>query len=316
MTVGLLTEVIRKAAQEVEIDHLLAEEFYCDPAFGQRFLAACGLTCNGFEVLAVKPEFSLAGEGFGDLLVEGSVSSARVGLLIEDKITAGPAVRQALRYRAFAEQMRSNRWDIVWTILAAPDAYRGERELYDATVSLEKVAELMTGSDLARLTYRRGIIHRALQKSKATGVQVPDARLHQLKKEYLEHIVEQCLARNLPFVFPKLRDSYFDGDSWIAPIADARLPAHVKLRHRLWISVAKSVGQIDLISSPATELDRKWFADARPDGALFSRYSEHKGVQISVSLPEMRQASGFSKEIAAEAILLMDALTKWYLQLR
>jgi len=31
---------LRKSAQEVEIDHLLAEEFNCDPSFEERFLKA------------------------------------------------------------------------------------------------------------------------------------------------------------------------------------------------------------------------------------------------------------------------------------
>jgi hypothetical protein len=41
---------VRKSAQDVEIDHLLAEEFFCDPSFADRFMLFCGLSCPGFRV--------------------------------------------------------------------------------------------------------------------------------------------------------------------------------------------------------------------------------------------------------------------------
>ena len=92
-------EFLRKMAQEVEIDHLLAEEFACDPEFCVRFISACGIDAPGFRVESVIAEFSLGGEGFGDLLVTGQAEVGRVALLVEDKVTAGAAhaKRNAMR---------------------------------------------------------------------------------------------------------------------------------------------------------------------------------------------------------------------------
>lgn len=192
----------RKSTQEVEIDHLLAEEFSCDASFVGRFLSACGLSCPEFRVMSVIPEPSLGGEDFGDLLVEGEADGLRVAILIEDKITAGPALRQAGRYAAHAERMRGQGWDRVWCILVAPAAYRGERTLYDASVDLETVAELLWSSDPGRLAYRRGILGRALEKRATWGVKVPDVALHQMKSDYLDFVAHWCAAEGLTFSFP------------------------------------------------------------------------------------------------------------------
>jgi hypothetical protein len=165
-----MSEHVRKSSQEVEIDHLLAEEFTCDPSFVERFVAAAGLPCAGFSIGDVVAEPSLGGLGYGDLLVDGVADGRRVALLIEDKITAGPAVRQAARYAEHAARMQGGDWDQVWTVLVAPRGYVGERADYDAFVDLETVAELLRSDDAARLAFRRAIVQRALGKRAASGV--------------------------------------------------------------------------------------------------------------------------------------------------
>ena len=162
-----MTEVLRKSAQEVEIDHLLAEEFACDSGFVARFLSAGGIALDGFRVVATIAEPSLGGDGFGDLLIEGTIQAgSRAALLIEDKITAGPAVRQAERYAAFARVLRESGFGTVLTVLVAPASYRGERDHFDAFISLETVTMLINSPDPLRLSYRRHIIERALSKKR------------------------------------------------------------------------------------------------------------------------------------------------------
>ena len=307
-------ETLSKAAQEVEIDHLLAEEFMCDPAFGQRFFAAVAFDCPNFEVTAVVVEPSLDGEGFGDLLVEGTGDGRRIALLIEDKITAGPAVRQAIRYAAHAERLRGRGWDEVRTILVAPASYRGERDEYDASVSLETVSNIMASADPLRLAYRRGIIARALHKRATTGVKVPDPALHRLKTEYFDFVSQWFEGAGLTVSFPRLAARYYDGDAWVDLIRDRRLPTHVRLRHRLWVSVKDTLGRVDLIASPADEAERLRFSEGAPEGAISSPFSNDKGVQVSLGLPAMRQHGGFDANIALEACLAMTKLVDWYLQ--
>lgn len=309
------TEPLRKSSQEVEIDHLLAEEFECDPSFGERFLSACSLPGQRFRTVSVLAEPSLGGDGFGDLLVHGEMDGHRVALLIEDKITAGPATRQAERYAAHASRMLFQGWDRVWCILVAPKAYIGERSLYDAGVDLETVAGLLQSSDPVRLAYRQGIISRAVSKRAASGVRIPDLGLHQLKSDYLDFVAAWCAAEGLDLTFPTLRQSYYDGDSWIEPIRHPNLPAHVYLRHRLWVSVAGGPGQVDLIAKTADEVEQTRFKDAPPEGAIVAPFSKH-GVQVSLRLPQMRQSSGFDADVASKACEHMRELVTWYVKER
>ena len=135
--------ITRKSSQEVEIDHLLAEEFECDPNISERFATACGLRFRTFQVQEVTPEPSLAGDNYGDLMVEAEMDGQRVAFLIKDKITARAPPRQAARYTACAGRLRREGWSRVITVLVAPRSNRGERDQYDESVDLEAVTEML-----------------------------------------------------------------------------------------------------------------------------------------------------------------------------
>ena len=307
-----MTDILRKASQEIEIDHLLAEEFECDPGFGARFLAACGIRADGFEIERTLPEPSFSGDGFGDLLVEGRIDGQRIALLIEDKITAGAATRQAERYREHAGRLRDAGWDAVHCILVAPAAYRGERAQYDASIDLETVAELLRSPEPKRLTFRRGIIERALEKRASTGVRVPDEKMLTLKSAYLQFAAEWCDREGVPFSFPRLMESYYDGDNWIDEVRHPAFPAHVRLRHRMWTSVSHRTGLVDLIASPATEDERYRFEAEPPPGAVVFPFSRGKGIQVSIPVEEMRQEKGFDPDTASAVLNHMLRLAQWY----
>jgi len=306
----------RKSAKEVEIDHLLAEEFLCDPDFADRFAAACGLALTGLSVKAALPEPALGGEGFGDLLVHGTAQGQSFALLIEDKITAGPALRQAERYAAHADRLR-DAGHAVWSILVAPAAYRGERALYDAALDLETVAGLLRNADPRRLAHRRAILRRALEKKASTGVRLPDAAIYRLKTAYLDHAAAWGARHGISLQLPALRDSYYDGDSWIDPIRHPALPGAMTLRHRLWMSFDSHLGQVDLIINPATEPDRQAFEFHAPEGALLSTYGrQQKGLQLSFPVRQMRPATGFAPDTADAALAAMQRLVRWWSDLR
>ncbi|MCF1504940.1 hypothetical protein L0F51_14405 [Afifella sp. H1R] len=307
-----MTEILRKAAQEVEIDHLLAEEFCCDLTFADRFLSECGLSVPDYRVLEAVPEPSLGGEGFGDLLVKGSAHNKRIALLIEDKITAQPGVRQAERYRRYAQRLRGD-WDAVYCILVAPAAYGGERDLFDCAIALEAVAELIESADPVRRAYRQKIIQRAIAKKNASGVQVPDPAMRLLRSQYLKFIETLCANKSTGLTFPWLRGAYYDGDSWVEPIRHRMMPAGVWLRHRLWTSVRDPSGRVDLVFSPVEEKEKARLLQMRPHDAIGEDYGSSKdGLQISFRVPEMRQSSGFDELAVREAVDAMKRLLKWY----
>ena len=311
----------RKSPQEVEIDHLLAEEFSCDPGFSADFAATCGLQFDTFRIIHAVPEPSLGGEGYGDLLVEADMDRRSTALLIEDKITAAAATRQAERYQAHAERMRQDGCDSVTTVLVAPKSYRGEQARYDARVNLEDVAEMLRSPDERRLNYRRSIITRALEKKSRSGVQNPDLALHRLHSDYLNWIRDKCDETEAPYVFPQLKEAYYDGDSWIDKILYPGFPKNVWLRHRLWISVKGTTGLVDLVISRASVDERSRLESVVPDWAVMepfsvtSNFPEGKGVQLSIPVPAMRQSNGFCETIASKALAAIKQLTDFFFQL-
>lgn len=309
------TQPPRKSSREVEIDHLLAEEFQCDADFSARFAAACGLQFDTFRVTKVEPEPSLGGDGFGDLLVEADMDGQCVALLIEDKITAAAATRQAERYSAYAERMLEDGWSRVTTVLVAPKSYLGERARYDASVNLEDVADWLQSHDEHRRDYRRSVIARALEKKSSTGVRNPDPAMLRLHSEYLNWVHEKCAQEDAPYVFPPLKEAYYDGDSWIDRVRHPDFPKDVWLRHRLWTSADDAAGKVDLIISPASDEVRSKLERSVPDRAKLDTYGTNRaGIQISIRVPEMRQSSGFRDSVAGTAFAAMDRLTDFFLR--
>ncbi|MCY4462865.1 MAG: hypothetical protein OXC26_21095 [Albidovulum sp.] len=310
------TLIRQRSPQEIEIDHLLAEEFYCDPDFSARFAAACGLQFDTFRVIRVTPEPSLGGEGYGDLLVEANMDGQRAALLIEDKITASAATRQAERYAAYAERMLQEDWDSVVTVLVAPRSYQGERARYDASVDLEVVTEMLHSPDERRQNYRRSIIAEALRKKAATGVQNPDPAMLRLHSDYLQWVGERFAGKDLPYSFPPLKESYYNGDNWIEWVRHPDFPAHVWLRHRLWTTVKDTAGMVDLIISPSSEDEGSRLKNVVPDWAVLDSYGKAgQGLKFSVRVPEMRQSTGFCEVVAGKAFAAMEQLTDFFLQL-
>ncbi len=144
-------------------------------------------------------------------------------------------------------------------------------------------------------------------------MQIPDIALHELKSHYLRYSSEWCAVEGFDLSFPTLRQKYYGGDSWIEPIRYAELPTNVTLRHRLWTSIKDARGLVDLIVSPASASDERRLREACPAGALVQPFSKGKGIQISMQVPEMRQASGFDPNIASKAFETMRTLVHWYL---
>ena len=312
------TPTPQKSVQESEIDHLLAEEFHCDPDFLARFAAACGLEFENIEVINVIPEFVLEGDlnGYGDLLVEANMDGKRLALLIEDKITAGPAVRQAERYAKYAQLLLSRDWDCVVTVLVAPGSYRSERDGYQANIDLETVTKMLRSPDCRRLAWRRDIIERAIRKKASTGVQNVDDATHQLHSTYLKWAAEICAVGNIPYRFPRPRKSYDHKNSWIEGIRHPDFPDNVQLRHRLWTSTRERRGMVDLIVSPAPESERSRLKRAAPDWVIVKAYgSRRQGTKLSIQVPEMRQSTGFCEIAAAEAFGAIERLTAFFLEL-
>lgn len=313
-----MDEIVRKSSREAELDHLFAEEFLCDPGFVERYLAACGIDIPAMVVDHVVEQPSLGGSGFGDLLIQGRIPDAehtRITLLIEHKIDAAAALRQAARYRAYADRLRSEGEQMVCTVLCAPASYQGEREEYDAFIDLLTASQIMRSESPARLAHRRGIVERALQKKASQGVRNPDPLVRDLRAAYLDYMAERFASDESAPSFPPLRSEYHEGDAWIENIRSPALPDCAILRHRLAVNARDNHGAVDLIYASIDDDTQQLIRAAAPDWAEVNQYPIHtstpKGVMLSVHVPKLDQRTGFVEQSAASAEDAMRNLLRW-----
>ena len=311
-----MRELDQKSSKEDELDLVFAEEFSCDRGFVDRYIRLI-LETNPqlaefpmFDVEKVTPQPRLREGGYGDLFVLGRSEAGRTALLIEHKITAGPAFRQADRYRGHAEHLREQGW-IVLTVLAAPQSYSGESSLYDARIALESAIGIIQGEDTRRAKYRKDRLLRAIEKKNSSGVQIHDEAVHRLHVAYAEASAHYCIAIGLQFVFPSPKQRYYDGDSWISRIRHPELPKEMELRHRLWVSVRSDYGQVDLIARYPDEMTRLRFESHPPECATLSTFSK-SGLQVSVPVPALKANAAFERERVEEACRQMDRLLRWF----
>ncbi|MQT11483.1 hypothetical protein [Segnochrobactrum spirostomi] len=307
-----MNTILRKLAQEVEIDHLLSEEFACDPGFLPRFLAACDIPAPTAEVIDVVPEPVLGGLGYGDLLVLYKTSddtSRPSSILIENKINSAPGNRQAARYQEYANIQTASNWHYCRIILVAPQNYIGERSEFDAFISYESIMRIMENASESRLLYRRAILQRAIIKQSTSGVGIPDQDMLQLRRDYHSFFDIRGIYYANKFNIERLKGAYAAGESWnyfyIPGIEDAYI------RHRLWTTIADKVGKIDfIIRRPIEEVTLLISGNPYPSSTL-ETYGNYE-TKICVDVPEMRQKDGFNQAVAEIVFSHIDRMISWY----
>lgn len=129
--------------RERDMDVLFAETFAADPVFLPYVLEKAGLPSAGMQV--VKVELSRQDEdGESDITVTISDGAKRIGLLIEDKISAPAQPRQLERYEIRGQKQVGQDFDEFIILIFCPDKYResnGEAKKYPYHVSYEFVRD-------------------------------------------------------------------------------------------------------------------------------------------------------------------------------
>ncbi|UWQ19396.1 hypothetical protein [Jannaschia sp. M317] len=295
-----MTDRPRKSAQEARLDHLLEEEFACDPEFLPRILAHLGLPTGG-PVQEVVAQPSMKGNGFGDLLVRYPCGEAVHALLIENKISAAGGTRQDERYRLWADQGEAEGdWDEARTVLCAPAAYGGQAEGFDHTLTLEDMRDLLDPSDPQRLSYRQAFLDRAIDKQASSGVKVPDPATRALRQAVSNAVQAAFADAPLRLSLPRLNAAHYDGDNWFIVI----LPDYpgYELHWRFWTSARARCGAVLLIAPPGSGP----FAPCA--GAEPVTYGKLERPALTISVPEMHQRPGFDPTTASAATAAMRRL--------
>ena len=94
-------------------------------------------------------------------------------------------------------------------------------------------------------------------------------------------------------------------------------PESVRIRHRLWTSVTNATGRVDLTISTVLEPEREDLKAAAVKAlggeVIVEPFRSNKeGIQVSLRVPEMRQATGFREAAARDAFSAIGRLTRWY----
>ena len=130
-----MSDLPTKSAKEEELDLIFAEEFSCDPNFTLQYFREAFPAIGNVKIEDVAIQPKLHDGGYGDLLVLAKANGKSHALLIEHKISAGPAPGQAERYRNHATHLLRSEGRSVVTALVAPRAYRRNERVRSATES-------------------------------------------------------------------------------------------------------------------------------------------------------------------------------------
>ena len=141
-----------KNVRERDVDYLLVEELYCNPAF--RSWLVCRVRNDEMvdvELLGLDQSAStIHGESDVQFVYHDREGSRRA-ILIENKIGARFTERQAERYQARGrEGVREGKWDCFDVVLIAPEARLDgvEEGLFPHRISYEEIAERLKGDDI------------------------------------------------------------------------------------------------------------------------------------------------------------------------
>ncbi len=215
-----------RSIQEFWIDFLLEEEFASDTRFTTAFAKGCGLGDKLWTAEKVVHSFS---DEFGeaDLMVLIAAGMERVGLLIENKITATFQNRQAERYLARGESGKDKGvWTDYRTVLVAPQRYLMRTHGFQHALALEAIVEWVCPDDPKRRAYKIARIGKAIDKKNIMGVQIVDESMTAFRRWYSTLIVD----RGCGFIPPADRLAYW-GDDWLE-WTSGRMPTACRFRHR------------------------------------------------------------------------------------
>ena len=295
------TAPIRRSIQEFWIDFLLEEEFRSDPFFVRSFLGAAGLAVTPDRLQDVT--HSLNDEyGEADLVVTfgGEPDCSTHVLLIENKITAGFQPRQAERYRERGVSgCLTGKWSSFRTVLVAPQRFIHNDHGFDASISLEQIAEWVCLGDDPRRAFKIERLQRAIDKRNATGVQIVDPTMTAFREWYCDHLIK-CESGFIP---PAPRAAYW-GDNWMEWTSD-RLPKFARFRHRT------KTGMLDLSFAGMTadelgpltgslprDISLVTIGTGKPRGAIQSQIEPVGDFSdLAAAKPSLDQALAKAKEI-------------------
>jgi hypothetical protein len=213
---------------ERDIDLLLMEEFHVSDEFVVWFCGEIGIT----EALPAGAWHSLSDtDGQSDLLLRVLKAGRRIGILIENKVSAPEQDLQAERYHLRGIKSREQgKLDDYVTVICAPSRYldaMSPASVYQHRVSYERIAAWFSIQPDRRAAWRHHIMLESIDQGRRGYTMVVNATNTAFHFDYWEHI--QKRHPRIRMARPKNRGSK---SSWII-FKGHDFPRGVIMHHKL-----------------------------------------------------------------------------------
>lgn len=175
--------------QERDIDLLLMEEFHVSRDFVSWFCNAVGIEQAKFDGAWHSVTDA---DGETDLLLRVVSGGERVGILIENKISAPEQDQQDERYHLRATRAQNaGRFDRFVVCICAPKSYLDgliERSSYEFRITYESIVEWFTRSDDDRSRWRRTIMDEAVAQSRRGYRMIVNETVSRFHQDFFNYI--------------------------------------------------------------------------------------------------------------------------------
>ncbi len=217
--------------RERDIDILLVEELSVNPEFGAWFCAELHEGFSGAKIASVMQSLNTKYDGETDIQVVAETAIGRLGILLENKISARPQPNQAKNYQKRGEAgIHASQWAKFITCLVAPRKYiegPNEAPLYDACISYEMLLEYFSRSTDSRSTFKGAMLREAIEQNRRGQVAETNEQVTTLLTAYSKLANSEFLHLG-----EKARDARKAGAHWMV-FQPKDYPKGVMIRHKL-----------------------------------------------------------------------------------
>jgi hypothetical protein len=212
---------------ERDIDFLLMEEFHASDDFVAWLCAELHL--DGVTAAGAWHSVSDA-DGESDLVLCVLQHGRRIGVLIENKVSAPEQNRQGERYHLRGRRLRDQgKLDDYRTVICAPDRYLcalSADSTYQHRVSYERIADWFSRQEGRRAKWRHRVISEAIDQGRRGYTMIVNETITRFHQEYWKYL--QSRHPRIQMAPPKGRGSH---SNWIILKGDD-FPNGVSLSHK------------------------------------------------------------------------------------
>ncbi|MBX3561345.1 MAG: PD-(D/E)XK nuclease family protein [Sphingomonas sp.] len=272
---------------ERDIDLLLMEEFHASEGFVAWFAGRLGIEDAKFDGAWHSVTDA---DGETDLLLRVKTREQRIGILIENKVSAPEQDRQSERYHLRATRAQEEKkFDAFVTSICAPEVYLNglaEDRLYQGHISYESIADWFASRDGPRNEWRHRIMREAINQGRRGYTMIVNPAVTGFHQAFWEHV-----QRHYPAIAMRRPTSKGNKSNWIL-MKGRDFPSYAQLHFKM----DQCVVELGFLNRQVSEiLARKddWPGDVIP-------VQKGKTAALAIRIPPVDRMASFASQ--AESI--------------